>query len=877
MQKTPLYIRSNSTFLMKNQYSKSLHGVFYLAFYDKIHAFFAEQLFQLIINMNKKTTYISLFSSAGVGCYGFKTNGFECVATNELLEKRLKIQKYNQKCRFDSGYIAGDITLPETQAKLFAEIRRWNTEIDVVIATPPCQGMSVANHKKNNEMARNSLVVESIKIVREVQPKFFIFENVKAFLNTPCTDTDHQEKPIEEAIWSNLGGHYNILSNVLNFKDYGANSSRTRTLVIGVRKDIHHITPYDIFPKQTPPKTLRTLLADLPPLMQMGEISDDDIYHSYREFDRRMLPWIAQLKEGESAFQNTDPARIPHQIKNGEIIYNQNKNGDKYARWFLDREGPCIHTRNDILASQNTIHPTENRVFSVRELMRMMSIPPSFKWTAQDEKQLNALSFDEKKTFLKKEELNIRHCIGESVPTAVLANVAQNIQAALQQSELSMTEIQNLIKRENLSLADNLYRFIEQHFDTYPFSRLLQIAEYANAARSETAAYFTRIDIAFGLVNALPDFKKKKNLRILEPSVGIGNFIPLLAKKYADKEKVIFDLVDIDSNSLNLLSLLLKKLNLGSKFEFNIIHQDFLTATLPENYDLVIGNPPYGKVKASDKNLALYRKNATNKDTQNIFSFFIDKALTLSKTVALVVPKSVINAPEFQITRQQLITANINRIIDYGEKAFKGVKIETIAFIADQTDKDNQHITIESHIQETLIQNCKNYFFSDNFPYWLIYRNSEFDQIAQKLEFNVFQSFRDRQITKAHTQNSGNVRVLKSRNIGNNEIIDIEGYDSYVDSVAPFSVGKFINRKNVVMIPNLTYKPRAAFLPENSIADGSVALLTMKKHEKILTQRDLAYYATPEFEQFYRVARNYGSRSMNIDNHSVFFFGLLKD
>lgn len=409
--------------------------MFYLALYNKIRASFAKQLFQLIINMNKKPTYISLFSSAGVGCYGFKTNGFECVATNELLEKRLKIQKYNQKCRFDSGYIAGDITLPETQAKLFAEIRRWNTEIDVVIATPPCQGMSVANHKKNNEMARNSLVVESIKIVREVRPKFFIFENVKAFLKTPCTDTDYQEKPIGEAIWSNLGGHYNILSNVLNFKDYGANSSRTRTLVVGVRKDIHHITPYDIFPKQTPPKTLRTLLADLPPLMQMGEISDDDIYHSYREFDRRMLPWIEQLKEGESAFQNTDPARIPHQIKNGEIIYNQNKNRDKYARWFLDREGPCIHTRNDILSSQNTIHPTENRVFSVRELMRMMSIPPSFKWTAQDEKQLNALSFDEKKTFLKKEELNIRHCIGESVPTAVLANVAQNIQAALQQPE----------------------------------------------------------------------------------------------------------------------------------------------------------------------------------------------------------------------------------------------------------------------------------------------------------------------------------------------------------------------------------------------------------------------------------------------------------
>ena len=41
---------------------------------------------------NKPLTYISLFSGAGVGCYGFKMNGFECIATNELLTKRLNIQ-----------------------------------------------------------------------------------------------------------------------------------------------------------------------------------------------------------------------------------------------------------------------------------------------------------------------------------------------------------------------------------------------------------------------------------------------------------------------------------------------------------------------------------------------------------------------------------------------------------------------------------------------------------------------------------------------------------------------------------------------------------------------------------------------------------------
>ena len=55
-----------------------------------------------------RLTYISLFSSAGVGCYGFKMEGFDCVATNELLPKRLDFQKCNNKCKYDSGYILCD-------------------------------------------------------------------------------------------------------------------------------------------------------------------------------------------------------------------------------------------------------------------------------------------------------------------------------------------------------------------------------------------------------------------------------------------------------------------------------------------------------------------------------------------------------------------------------------------------------------------------------------------------------------------------------------------------------------------------------------------------------------------------------------------------
>lgn len=229
-------------------------------------------------------TYISLFSSAGVGCYGFKEEAFYCVATVELLERRLKIQKFNQKCIYNSGYICGDMTTQETKDKVFAELAMWKrgfnlTDLDVLIATPPCQGMSVANHKKKDELKRNSLVVESIKMAQQIKPKFFIFENVRAFLTSVCTDVDGQDKSIKDAIEANLSGTYNILYKIVNFKDYGNPSSRTRTLVIGVRKDLKEVTPYDIFPDKQPERTLRQIIGHLPSLKKMGEISENDIYH----------------------------------------------------------------------------------------------------------------------------------------------------------------------------------------------------------------------------------------------------------------------------------------------------------------------------------------------------------------------------------------------------------------------------------------------------------------------------------------------------------------------------------------------------------------------------------------------------------------------
>ena len=144
------------------------------------------------------------------------------------------------------------------------------------------------------------------------------------------------------------------------------------------------------------------------------------------------------------------------------------------------------------------------------------------------------------------------------------------------------------------------------------------------------------------------------------------------------------------------------------------------------------------------------------------------------------------------------------------------------------------------------------------------------------MELDIFESFRDRQITKKHTLNSGNIRVLKSRNIANNSIKNIDNYDCFIDEIDSFVVSKYLNESNIVLVPNLTYNPRATFLPKNTITDGSVALLKPKYNINI-TSSHLEYYSSSEFIEYYKIARNRGTRSLNIDNNSVQFFGLLKE
>ncbi|EAJ0341512.1 DNA (cytosine-5-)-methyltransferase [Campylobacter lari] len=826
---------------------------------------------------NSKLTYISLFSSAGIGCYGFKTNGFECIATNEIIKRRLEIQKINNKCSMDSAYILGDIQDESIKSAIKKQIdyyKKKDIGVDVLIATPPCQGMSVANHKKKfNDIYRNSLVVESIKLIKEIRPKFFIIENVPSFCKTKCIDEDEQLVEIGAMIYKKLGSFYSIYDNVINFKNYGANSSRKRTLMIGVCNELSNlISPLELFPDFCKEKTLYEIIGNLPSL-EWGSVDPKDCLHSFRIYPERMREWICDLKEGENAFDNKDEYKKPHRIIDGKIIVNKSKNGDKYARQIYEKVAPCIHTRNDQLASQNTIHPKEDRVFSIRELMLLMNIPKDFKWFKESLNEVNQMSIIDKKFFLKKNEINIRQCIGEAVPTIIFDQIAFKISNFLNQYSLNKKLVQEEIKNNKLREKNNLIQYIKQHLTDTSISSLSMIAEMANKKRDLNSAYFTNKFIINEIMKELPDFNNRDSITIIEPSVGSGNFLPLLFKKYAHIKKVKLTVIEIDKNMLDIAKLLYQE-KIPSNFEVEFICEDFLT--LKCSADLIVGNPPFGKIYKKILNKNFYSPNLTN-----LAGVFLEKALTSAEYISFVMPKNILNTSDYQQTRVLLQQKGVVSILDIGEQGFSGVLIETANFVIGKKEKT---IRVQSLHQKIKLNQKPNYIFDHRLPYWVIYRNDFFDSIFHKMQFNVFNVFRDRQLTNSNTKLKkvkNSIRILKSRNISDDglQIIPIENYDSYIElsELKKYKIFEFLERDDVYLTPNMTYKPRVIKKEKGHVVNGSIAILIPKKNNFSLTSRQMSFFATEEFRNFYKIARNYQTRTLNIDQVSCFWFGLYSE
>ena len=795
-------------------------------------------------------TYISLFSSAGVGCYGFKEH-FTCVATNELIKDRLDVQRANKKCKYESGYIQGDITNPNTQDLLYQEIEFWKQnegieDIDVVFATPPCQGMSTANYKKTeDEQVRNSLVVEAIKIVKRIQPKVFVFENVRAFLHTTCTDVSGEDMPISESIHKNLSGEYHIYSKVINFKDYGVPSSRPRTIVIGTLKSLRNISPLNIFPVRQSEITLREAIGDLSPL-KYGEKDATDFLHFARKFPEHQIPWISNLKEGESAFKNPFETR-PHKFdKDGNRVELKGEYmGNKYRRLFWDKPCACIATRNDQLASQDTIHPTDNRVLSIRELMRLMTIPDTFQWSNEDSTTTPANS----DKYLNDNELNIRRCIGEAVPTRIIADIAKRISTMLDYQAF----VEQYDHKKVFEYAANEEYRKNFYIDTFIEEQLLENTK-------ENGAFYTPQGVVY---DAIKDYSfDKESIRVLEPSVGLGAFLPQISALLSHVDNVYIDAVEINPATIVNLRNSLQKIDLGANVHINFIESDFLLFEPEETYDVIFTNPPYGITRSKYPAVL-----GTEHKTNNLYALFLIKLHSLADDIMCVIPKNFVMASEFESIRHLYQSRKLVSICDFGVKFFKKVFVEIVSIHFSKNYKGD--LTVVDYINERVYTHKQGYIYHDRV--WLIYRDEFFDKYISDMQLDIFTCFRDRQITNSHLKSTGKIWVIKSKNVlDNGDIVHIDGYDKYIDDATPFAVSQYMNTGCIIM-PNFTYNTRATFLPNNVIPNGSIALLFPSV---LITNEQIQMYATEEFRKYYAIVKSYSKFTLNIDKCSLYYIGI---
>lgn len=200
---------------------------------------------------------------------------------------------------------------------------------------------------------------------------------------------------------------------------------------------------------------------------------------------------------------------------------------------------------------------------------------------------------------MKKEEIKIRQSIGEAVPTSVFFQIACNIKTFMEKEHFNSTVINKTIESYKLDRADKLLLFIKENPLNLGGATLARIAELSNSKRENNAAYYTNKFIVNEIFKKLPDIAKNE-IRILEPSVGVGNFLPFIFKKYEDIRKVNIDVVDIDGVNLEILKLLLSKQQIPSNVNIRFIQADTLLYNFKEKYDLVIGNPPFSKLKVKE-------------------------------------------------------------------------------------------------------------------------------------------------------------------------------------------------------------------------------------------------------------------------------------
>ena len=330
---------------------------------------------------------LSLFAGGGIGETYFDHIHVHTVIANELLQDRADIYKY----RFPkTDMIVGDIK--EKKEEIINKSKKQN--IDLLVATPPCQGMSNLG-KRNYELdERNYLIFDVFDIIDALLPNYIFIENVPKFLKMYYPHNGNIEL-LPDILNKKYGDLYDIKLGVYNAVDYGVPQSRKRAIIRFYKKGLNEWKD----PIKQPHKTLRDAIGDLPSI-ESGEDSGIP-YHYGPKHSEKHIETIKHTPTGKSAFDN--PIYYPKRDDGQRVSGYHNT----YKR--LDWDAPCpTRTMNsNAISGSNNCHPgrllpdgtySDARTLSLLELFIVTSLPRDIKFPKDATEKL------------------LRQIIGEGIP-----------------------------------------------------------------------------------------------------------------------------------------------------------------------------------------------------------------------------------------------------------------------------------------------------------------------------------------------------------------------------------------------------------------------------------------------------------------------------
>ena len=414
---------------------------------------------------------VSLFSGAGIGDVGWRAAGIETVALCEIEHDRagLAAQNFPDARLFASDiHQVRDALVASVRERL----REVNDELFLISCTAPCQGMSkngqgtlLRNAREGRRPTmdpRNRLILPALDIIRALRPRWAVFENVPEMRNTLIEDETGEMRPILDVVSRALTPEYAGAAYVVEFADYGVPQRRQRLITVYTRDE----AAKELFKAGTPlvPPTshaqkpgmahqpwvpVSEALHDFPAL-DAGDAararSPFSSFHRVPVLEAKKYEWVRHTPPGSSAFDNQ--CINPSCLFGGNPAHGNGRGSDginralrttplycqacgallprpsvasadgslrlmsgftsAYKRMSADLPAPTLTRNLSYPCSDQKIHPTENRVLSLAEAMRLQTISDyPYEWERLDAKtgKMRPVS-----------DGLIRLVIGESVP-----------------------------------------------------------------------------------------------------------------------------------------------------------------------------------------------------------------------------------------------------------------------------------------------------------------------------------------------------------------------------------------------------------------------------------------------------------------------------